>query len=60
MKNQKSHGQNIYTNGKTFISPDADGHKTGSVWKAAKSIKDLGRKDTRLGTFDANLDKIGE
>lgn len=28
------------------------------VWKKAKSVKGLQQKDTRLGTYDANLIKI--
>ena len=58
VKGAKSHGQKVYSNGKTYISPDTDGHN-GGVWKAAKSVKDLGRKDTRLGTYDSNFEKIG-
>ncbi|MBW8776594.1 MAG: hypothetical protein JF596_16750 [Stenotrophomonas sp.] len=41
-----------------FISRDVDGHN-GGAWKAAKSVKALGSRDTRLGTFDSNLKKIG-
>jgi len=55
---QRSHGQKVYSNGKTFISPDIDGHN-GGMWKAAKSLKDLGSKKTRLGTFDSTFLKIG-
>jgi hypothetical protein len=51
--------QKIFSNGKTYISPDADGHN-GGVWKAAKSIEDLGSKETRLGTFGADMKKIGD
>ncbi|MBS9464381.1 toxin C-terminal domain-containing protein [Flagellimonas sp. 389] len=36
-----------------------DGHN-GGVWKAAKSLKDLGSKKNRLGTFDGLFQKIGD
>ncbi|WP_303638394.1 toxin C-terminal domain-containing protein [Stenotrophomonas tuberculopleuritidis] len=35
-----------------------DGHN-GGAWKAAKSVKALGSRDTRLGTFDSSLKRIG-
>ncbi len=57
--NAKSHGQAVFTDGKRFITPDIDGHN-GGVWKMAKSVKDLGRKNTRMGTYDANLNRIGD
>ncbi|WP_152961918.1 toxin C-terminal domain-containing protein [Aneurinibacillus migulanus] len=50
---------------KTYISQDigsADGsppHK-GGVWKMAKSPEALNRKETRMGTYDANLKRIGD
>ena len=53
----RSHGQPVYSNGKDFITPDVDGHN-GGVWKKATSVKGLQQKDTRLGTYDANLIKI--
>ena len=59
VKGARSHGQKVYGNGKTFISPDVDGHKSGSVWKAAKKIEDLGDNTKRLGTFDKELNRIG-
>ena len=59
LTNYKSHGQDVYTNGKDFISPDTDGHN-GGVWKKAKSIKALGSKETRDGTFDKDLNRIGK
>jgi filamentous hemagglutinin len=49
----------IFTNGKTYISPDVDSHN-GGAWKAAKSVKKLGSKKTRLGTYDAGLERIGD
>ncbi|BCW43996.1 hypothetical protein StoSoilB5_11800 [Arthrobacter sp. StoSoilB5] len=50
---RQSHGQAIYTNGKNFISPDADTHSLG-VWKMASKVDGFGAK-TRLGTYDALL-----
>ncbi|MBW5882016.1 hypothetical protein FYM13_10555 [Staphylococcus aureus] len=29
-------------------------------WKGARSIKNLGSKKTRSGTYDANLKRIGD
>ena len=49
----------VFTNGKDFITPDLDGHN-GGIWKRAKSIKDLERRETRRGTYDALLRKIGD
>ncbi len=54
-----SHDQNVYTNGKDFISPDRDGHN-GGVWKKAKEIWRLWAKETRDGTYDENLNRIGD
>ncbi|SDG59239.1 Novel toxin 21 [Fontibacillus panacisegetis] len=51
--------QPVYTNGKIFISPDVDSH-IGGVWKAAKTIKDLGSKETRYGTYDVFLNYVGK
>src|SRR5690625_267948 len=59
LKGVTSHGKKIYTNGKIYISPDADGH-IGGVWKAATSVKNLSSKKTRLGTYDANFKRIGD
>lgn len=42
-----------------YISANIDGHN-GGVWKMADSVANLGSKNTRLGTFDANLNKIGD
>ncbi|RFD30453.1 hypothetical protein CER19_08655 [Pseudomonas sp. GL93] len=42
-----------------YITRDLDGHN-GGAWKAAKSVKALGSKDTRLGTFDVNMKRIGD
>ncbi|WP_346773792.1 toxin C-terminal domain-containing protein [Pseudomonas synxantha] len=41
------------------MTRELDGHY-GGAWKAAKSIKALGSKDTRLGTFEVNMKHIGD
>ncbi len=40
--------------GLKFISPDAFGH-IGDAWKAASTIQNLGKKETRLGTYNEDL-----
>jgi RHS repeat-associated protein len=57
--NERSRGQPVYTNGRTFISPDVDGHN-GGAWKQADSVRNLGRKNTRMGTYDIDLNRIGD
>lgn len=57
--NYRSHGQAVFKKGRMYITPDVDGHN-GGVWKAAGSVKDLGSKSTRWGTYDANLNRIGD
>jgi RHS repeat-associated protein len=57
--NYRSHGQPVYKNGNKYITPDVDGHN-GGAWKMADSIKNLGSKSTRMGTYDANLNRIGD
>ena len=56
---QYSHGQPIFKKGNKYITPDIDSHK-GGVWKMANSVKGLRSKKTRLGTYDANLKRIGD
>ena len=57
--NYKSHGQPVYKKGNRYITPDVDAHN-GGVWKMADSVKNLGSKSTRMGTYDANLKRIGD
>ncbi|MBI6975913.1 filamentous hemagglutinin N-terminal domain-containing protein [Pseudomonas lactis] len=52
-------GQAVFKQGNLYITRDLDGHN-GGAWKAAKSVKALGSKDTRLGTFDVNMKRIGD
>lgn len=53
------HGQAIYTDGKRYVTPDVDQHN-GGWWKMAASPKRLMSKSTRKGTFDENLNPIGD
>lgn len=60
-------GEPIYYNKKTktYISQDVGsangmGPHNGGVWKMAKSPNDLNKKSTRMGTYDKELNKIGE
>ena len=61
--NQYSHGQPVYEkvsgDGPKYITPDVDGHN-GGVWKGANSVKDLGSKATRSGTYNSSLGRIGD
>lgn len=62
--NYTSHGAKVYKAGKKakgpeYITVDKDGHN-GGVWKGASSVKNLGKKSTRSGTYDAELNRIGD
>ena len=52
-------GQAVFKNGKDYITRDLDGHN-GGAWKMADSVKALGSKEARAGTFDVNLNRIGD
>jgi uncharacterized protein RhaS with RHS repeats len=52
-------GQAVFKRGNRFITRDMDGHN-GGAWKMADSVKNLGSKETRTGTFDINLNRIGD
>lgn len=57
-----SHGQLIFTNGKTYISQDigdGDGSHNGGTWKIAKNKKAILSKEGRTATTDALLNEIG-
>ena len=43
----------------SYITFDIDSHN-GGAWKAASSVARLGSKATRLGTYDENLNRIGD
>jgi filamentous hemagglutinin len=49
----------VFSDGKRFITRDADGHN-GGAWKMGDSVKALGKKETRTGTFDTDLNKAGD
>ncbi|WP_280391344.1 toxin C-terminal domain-containing protein [Nocardia brasiliensis] len=57
----KSHGCLIFKHEKKnlYISQDVDGHN-GGRWKMASSPENLASKKTRMGTYDANLNRIGD
>lgn len=60
----RCHGQAVYYNPKAsrslrYITTDYDSHN-GGYWKAADSVKNLGRKETRSGTYDINLNWMKE
>ncbi|MDR0488506.1 MAG: toxin C-terminal domain-containing protein [Propionibacteriaceae bacterium] len=59
LRGPDSHGQAIFTNGKVVISLDKDRHN-GGVWKMAKTREDLKSKSTRMGTYDGELNRIGD
>lgn len=51
-----SHGQPVFSNGTTYITPDIGSTGTshsGGVWKM------FDRSGNRLGTYDAKLNRIG-
>lgn len=52
-------GQAVFKRGKDFITRDLDGHN-GGAWKMADSVKNLGSRETRAGTFDVKLNRIGD
>ncbi|MCZ6171549.1 toxin C-terminal domain-containing protein, partial [Campylobacter ureolyticus] len=49
----------IYKNGNSYITRDLDGHN-GGVWKEASKAKNLESKKTRNGTFDKDMNRIGD
>jgi len=58
--NELSHGQKVFVNPKAtsnlrYISRDTESH-IGGVWKAANSVKNLGNRETRAGTYSRWLD----
>ena len=58
--NQRAkNGEPIFSNGKKYISPDRDGHN-GGIWKMADSVENLNSKSTRMGTYDKDLNRIGD
>lgn len=49
-----SHGQEVFTNGKSYITPDADGHNVSNGWKM------FSRRGARIGTYDSELNYVKE
>ncbi|MDW8848444.1 toxin C-terminal domain-containing protein [Erwinia sp. MMLR14_017] len=47
-----SHGQPVFFDGKTYITPDVDSHNVTNGWKI------FDRKGKRMGTYDSDLNKI--
>ena len=54
-----SHGQPVFKRGGFYISPDADMHNT-IGWKGATSPRNLLKKSTRSGTYDPDLNWVGD
>ncbi|HGO5815439.1 TPA: toxin C-terminal domain-containing protein [Mannheimia haemolytica] len=52
-------GAAVFKKGNSYITRDVDGHN-GGAWKEASSPEKLNKKETRNGTFDINLNKIGD
>ena len=62
VKGVKSQGEKVFHNKKgepKFITRDRTGHK-GGAFKGADSAKDLGKKETRAGTYNQDLKKIDD
>ncbi|HLB94318.1 MAG TPA: toxin C-terminal domain-containing protein [Candidatus Babeliales bacterium] len=49
----------VYQRGNRFITIDRNDHN-GGFWKMADSVKNLESKAARLGTYDKNLNRIGD
>jgi len=47
-----SHGQPVFFDGKTYITPDVDSHNVTNGWKM------FDRKGKRMGTYDSDLNRI--
>ena len=56
---ERSHGQPIYRKGRNYITPDVNRHN-GGFWKMAKSVDALQSRSSRKGTYDKNLNRIGD
>lgn len=58
--NETVHGnQLVFKRGNQYITRDLDGHN-GGAWKMARSVRGLESKATRQGTFDKNMQRIGD
>ncbi|WP_337022270.1 VENN motif pre-toxin domain-containing protein [Pantoea anthophila] len=47
-----SHGQPVFFDGKTYITPDVDSHNVTNGWKM------FDRRGKRMGTYDSDLNRI--
>ncbi|WEO94960.1 RHS repeat-associated core domain-containing protein [Streptomyces sp. FXJ1.172] len=47
-----SHGQDVFFNGKNYITPDVDGHNVSDGWKM------FNKKGQRVGTYDPDLNYL--
>lgn len=56
--NLRLRGQIIFRSGNRYIVQDIDSH-AGGIWKMANSPRALGSSTTRMGTYDAELSRIG-
>ena len=52
-------GQQVFKNGDDFIVQDIDSHLPTGLWKRGGSYEDLFSKQTRMGTYDYDLNWIG-
>ncbi|MDO4897047.1 MAG: toxin C-terminal domain-containing protein [Moraxella sp.] len=52
-------GAVVFRKGNSYISRDVDGHN-GGAWKEASSPEKLNSKGTRNGTFDINMNRVGD
>ena len=52
-------GQAVFKRGKDYITRNLDDHNE-RAWKMADSVKALGNRETRAGTYDINLKRIGD
>jgi len=57
--NYRSDGQPVFKRGNRYITPDITGHN-GGVWKMADSVRNLSSRTRRMGSFDGNLNRIGD
>ena len=57
--NYFSEREPVYKKGHLYITPDRTSHN-GGVWKMAGSVEGLKQRSTRMGTYDANLNRIGD
>ncbi|WP_408059356.1 toxin C-terminal domain-containing protein [Streptomyces mirabilis] len=49
-----AHGQEVFSDGKNYITPDIDGHNVTGGWKM------FNRRGVRIGTYDGDLNYLKE